>query len=60
MKKLLTIFCVLALSVTVLCGCGEKPELNEEALKPYYNSAWTRVKKEEIAKGMDDANNAYL
>lgn len=33
---------------------------NEEALKPYYNSAWTRVKKEEIAKGMDDANNAYL
>lgn len=34
MKKLLTIFCVLALSVTVLCGCGEKPELNEEALKP--------------------------
>ena len=35
MKKLLALTFVIALSVSLLCGCGDKPVLNEEALAPF-------------------------
>ena len=53
MKKYLVFICTLILSVFLLCGCGEKPVLDQEALQPFVGK-WDCRERPLEDEGKDD------